>query len=95
MIRATGLIETAYAAKYIKQLCNHWGHKLAVEQSDGRGVVHFPQAVATMVATVTDLTIGIEGPDEATVDRMKDVVTSHLDRFAFREAPLTCDWSQN
>jgi len=25
---------------------------------------------------------------------MKDVVASHLDRFAFREVPLRFEWSQ-
>ena len=28
------------------------------------------------------------------VERMKGVVASHLDRFAFREAPLKFDWSE-
>ncbi|MEW9853795.1 helix-turn-helix transcriptional regulator [Novosphingobium sp. M1R2S20] len=27
------------------------------------------------------------------VDRIKDVVSKHLDRFAFREAPLTYGWA--
>jgi hypothetical protein len=27
------------------------------------------------------------------VERMKGVVASHLDRFAFREAPLRFDWA--
>ena len=26
--------------------------------------------------------------------RMREVVSSHLDRFAFREAPLTFDWRE-
>ncbi|MGP2407982.1 DUF2218 domain-containing protein, partial [Listeria monocytogenes] len=26
--------------------------------------------------------------------RMREVVASHLDRFAFREAPLTFDWRE-
>jgi hypothetical protein len=27
------------------------------------------------------------------LERMKGVVANHLDRFAFREAPLTFHWS--
>ncbi len=29
---------------------------------------------------------------EETLQRTKGVVASHLDRFAFREAPLAFDW---
>jgi hypothetical protein len=29
------------------------------------------------------------------VERMKGVVARHLDRFAFREAPLRFEWSKN
>ncbi len=32
-----------------------------------------------------------EGEDQA---RMRTVVSEHLDRFAFREAPLTFDWRE-
>jgi hypothetical protein len=31
--------------------------------------------------------------DADNLARMKDVVAKHLDRFAFREAPLTFDWT--
>ena len=33
-------------------------------------------------------------PDGEDVARMREVVASHLDRFAFREAPLTFDWRE-
>lgn len=31
-------------------------------------------------------------PGGEDVDRMREVVAAHLDRFAFREAPLEFDW---
>ncbi len=93
MIQVAGSAPTSNAAKYIKQLCNHWSHKLAVEQSDDQGVVQFPAAKATMVATETGVTITIDGADSAAVEQLKGVVQSHLDRFAFREAPLRYNWS--
>ncbi|HSV00440.1 MAG TPA: DUF2218 domain-containing protein, partial [Roseiarcus sp.] len=31
--------------------------------------------------------------EKETVERLEGVVASHLDRFAFREAPLKFDWS--
>ena len=42
-------------------------------------------------ANALEVTIDGEGSEE--VERLKGVVASHLDRFAFREAPLRFDWS--
>ena len=93
MTSATGCARTLHAAKYIQQLCKHWAHKLEVEQSGQTGVVHFPAGVATMTAGTGELTVTISAQDEATVERLKGVVATRLDRFAFREAPLSFEWS--
>ena len=89
---AKASVPTANAAKYMQQLCKHWSHKLEVDLSEQRGVVKFPAAVATFDAGADGLQVTIEGED-GEVERMKGVVASHLDRFAFREAPLTFDWA--
>ena len=92
MPTAKASVPTANAAKYLQQLCKHWSHKLEVELSERKGVVRFPAAVVVRCrrrcASVT-----IEGEASEEVERMKGVVASHLDRFAFREAPLKFDWS--
>jgi hypothetical protein len=36
--------------------------------------------------------VTIEPKEDADVERFKQVVAEHLDRFAFREAPLRFDW---
>jgi hypothetical protein len=36
--------------------------------------------------------VTIAARDEPTLERMKSVLATHLDRFAFREAPLPFDW---
>jgi hypothetical protein len=38
------------------------------------------------------LTVTIEPNEDADAERFKQVVAEHLDRFAFREAPLRFDW---
>ena len=86
-------VPTANAAKYMQQLCKHWSHKLEVELSEQRGVVRFPVAVATFDPRADALFVTIEGEKSEEVERLKGVVASHLDRFAFREAPLRFDWS--
>jgi hypothetical protein len=85
-------VPTANALKYVQQLCKHWSHKLEVDLEDRKGVVRFPAAVVTLEAGADALQVAIEG-DESEVERMKGVVATHLDRFAFREAPLKFDWS--
>ena len=93
MTIAKARIPTASGAKYLQQLCKHWGHKFDVDLTDHKGIVRFPSAVATMEADADALIVAIEAQEKETVERMKDVVASHLDRFAFREAPLAFDWS--
>jgi hypothetical protein len=92
MLQTIATVPTAHGAKYVKQLCSHWAHKLEVEQSDGFGLVRFPAAAATMRAAEKALTVTIGAEDEPTLERMKSVLATHLDRFAFREAPLPFDW---
>jgi hypothetical protein len=91
---ATASVPTANAGKYMQQLCKHWSYKLEVDLSEQRGVVKFPTAIATFDAGADALRVTIEG-EENEVERMKGVVASHLDRFAFREAPLPFEWKSS
>jgi hypothetical protein len=91
---AKASVPTANGAKYMQQLCKHWSHKLEVKLSEGRGVVKFPAAVAIFEPEADALQVTIEAEEGETVERMKGVVASHLDRFAFRESPLRFDWSE-
>jgi uncharacterized protein len=76
-----------------QQLCKHEGHKFEVEFSETRGRVRFPSALATMEASADALLFSIETDDTESVERLKEIVANHLDRFAFREAPLPFKWS--
>jgi len=88
-----GRAKTASGSKYLQQLCKHWDHKFEVEFSETRGQVRFPSAVATMEASADALLVSIETDDTESVERLKEIVANHLDRFAFREAPLPFKWS--
>lgn len=93
MASSTARVATENGSRYVQQLCKHWSHKLDVSFDASRGTVRFPEAVAVMAAETDSLIVSIEAEDPAMVERMKDVVARHLDRFAFREAPLTFNWS--
>lgn len=92
MAKTTAVVPTGNGWKYLQQLCKHWSHKLDVELGEKSGVVRFSEAVATMSADDKVLTVEIEAGSDEVLERMKGVVSSHLDRFAFREAPLPFEW---
>lgn len=87
-------VPTEHGSRYLQQLCKHWGHKLAVEFNADAGKVSFPTgAIVTMIAHPQTLEVEIALPADGDADQMKQVVAEHLDRFAFREAPLIFDWA--
>ena len=96
-------VPTAHASKYLQQLCKHWQHNLAVEFTPEHGTVTFPSdargaswaadALVTFDAGADALSVRIDASSDEHVEAMKGVVARHLDRFAFREAPLGFDWT--
>lgn len=99
---ATALVPTASGSKYMQQLCKHWAHNLTVEFDAAKGTVIFPkdargaewpdQGVVTMTAQEDGLLCHINASAPGQLDGLKGALARHLDRFAFREAPLTFDW---
>lgn len=99
---AIAAVPTAHASKYLQQLCKHWQHNLAVDFTPDHGTVTFPKdargaewaadALVTFEAAPGALSVRIDASDDAHIGAMKGVVARHLDRFAFREAPLAFDW---
>ncbi|MEO7786404.1 MAG: DUF2218 domain-containing protein [Sphingomicrobium sp.] len=99
---ATALVPTASASKYLQQLCKHWSHNLAVEFTpehgtvtfprDGRGASHPGDGVATMEAVEGGLRVRLDATSAGQLEGLKGAMARHLDRFAFREAPLPFDW---
>ncbi|MCL6707503.1 DUF2218 domain-containing protein [Pseudomonas sp. R2.Fl] len=92
MTKAIAVVPTENGWKYLQQLCKHWAHKLDVELGEQKGIVKFPEATAVMTADASALTVEVEAVSDEVLERMKGVVSSHLDRFAFREAPLPFEW---
>jgi hypothetical protein len=86
-------VPTASASRYLQQLAKHWSHKMAVVFSAEEGTIDFPNgARLAMRADADTLDLVLTVPEGEDTGRMREVVASHLDRFAFREAPLTFDW---
>lgn len=101
-VTSTAIVPTASASKYLQQVCKHWEHNLSVEFTPDHGTVAFPKdargadwpgdALVTFDAGADALTVKIEASAEGQLAALKDAVARHVDRFAFREAPLAYDW---
>lgn len=90
---ATAAVPTASASRYLQQLAKHWSHKMAVSYTPEAGTIAFPNgAQLAMAAEAAALHVTVTVPEDGDLDRMCEVVAVHLDRFAFREAPLPFDW---
>lgn len=102
MDSAIANVPTASGSKYLQQLCKHWQHDLAVEFTPAHGTVVFPKdargadhpgdALVTFDAGSDALAVRIDASSAEQLEGLKGAVARHLDRFAFREAPLTFDW---
>ncbi len=103
-VRATTSVPTPSASKYLQQLCKHWAHNLLVTHDLRHGEVVFPRdargaawpadALVTFDADETALAIAIDASALGQLDGLKGAVIRHLERFAFREAPLTVNWAE-
>jgi hypothetical protein len=90
----TGRAQTASASRYMQQLAKHWAHKNEVTFDAAEADVALRgnrvQMRAEPDALLVTLTTGPDG-DQA---RLRQVFEEHINRFAFREAPLPFVWSE-
>lgn len=84
-------VRTGRASGYLQQLCKHFGHKTKTVFSPTQGVITFDFGTARLMAEPDLLTLNAEAATEEELLRLKRVLTSHLERFAFREN-LTITW---
>jgi len=101
-INAQVRVPTTHASRYLQQLCKHWSHNLVVEFVEARGTVTFPRnargadwpgdAILQLQAHEDAIDCRLEASSSGQLEALKGAVSRHLDRFAFREAPLAFDW---
>ena len=101
-VASTAIVPTASGSRYLQQLCKHWQHNLEVDFDAERGRVVFLRDArgadwpgdgeVTMTAEADALVCRIRASAPGQLEALKGALSRHLDRFAFREAPLAFDW---
>ena len=85
MGQSIGHLATPKASQYLQQLCKHFGHKVEASWDETAGRIAFPMALARLEAGPSQLVVTVEADGEEGLARGRDVIDSHLRRFAFRE----------
>jgi uncharacterized protein len=101
-VQSHARVPTNHGRRYLQQLCKHWSHNLAVEFTEESGKVVFPRNArgadwpgdATLLLQANDdaLECRLEASAAEQLDALKGAVARHIDRFAYREAPLPFAW---
>ena len=85
-------VRTQMASRYLQQLCKHFGHKIPAEFTPEEGTIRFPFGICALKATDDVLSLDVSATSEEDLQRMRGVIGSHLERFAFRDTP-TIAWN--
>jgi hypothetical protein len=95
-VTANGFAKCDKPERYIQQVVSHWSHKMATSYDavDGRGVLPFSELEnAVMVTRPGGIGITLVTADQERNVHLRGVIERHIDRFAFREAPLAYEWN--
>lgn len=85
MLTAHSRVETAKSSRFLQALCGHFSRKVPAEYDASRGVVSFPFGRCELRAEPDALLLRVEANDPASLDRAKEVVGGHLERFGVKE----------
>lgn len=90
-VHAKTTFRTEHATRHLAALCQHFSKKVTATFSGATGHVAFPFGACELTADETHLMLKASASEADQLDMVIDVVTRHLERFAFRENPIL-DW---
>ncbi|WP_330960570.1 DUF2218 domain-containing protein [Photobacterium sp. 53610] len=79
-------IQTPDGSKYLRHLCKHFNHKVDAEWDERQGKVFFAMGTCEFRATESMLTVECQAASDEALEVVKEIVKTHFDRFARREA---------
>lgn len=89
-------IRSEHCARYLTTLCRHFSRKIEVEYNERQGVAYFPYGVCTLTLSEPDsLNIHCAAQTPEGLSAVKQVLTSHLEMFAYRGDQFAIQWTQS
>ena len=75
---------------YMRQLCKHFGHKIDAAFGDDSGYIQFAFGRCELDASAGDrLALTVTAASAEDLERMEQVVASHLERFGHGDLSVT------
>jgi len=93
-MRSSATVPTAHARRYMTQLCKHFAHRVTARFGNREGAIEFEAGEVKLRAAPGTLMLVAEAQAAEGLDRLEQVLASHLKRFAFREPNLAVEWSR-
>jgi hypothetical protein len=93
-MRSSATVPTAHARRYMIQLCKHFAHRVTARFGNREGVIDFEAGEVRLRAGQGTLMLVAEAQAADSLERLEQVLASHLKRFAFREPGLAVEWSR-
>ncbi|MGL4316200.1 MAG: DUF2218 domain-containing protein [Pseudomonas sp.] len=91
ILNASAHVTTDTPARYISRLCKHFAHKIPVSFDEQQGRIEFTFGLALLQADAQGLTLHVESTSSEDLEKLKGVVASHFERFAWQEE-LQLEW---
>ncbi len=79
--------ETVRGSRYLQTLCKHFGRKIPVRFDVEDGIVELPFGRCELKASSARLELTVYADTLVDLNQAKQIITSHLERYAFRENP--------
>jgi hypothetical protein len=89
--QATAYVATASADRYAKQLASHLGRRAEVREAADGTVIVLANGECRLVSQPDTLELHASGPTREDLERVMEVVGTHLERFGQRNE-LTVVW---
>jgi uncharacterized protein len=91
-MKSHATVRVQEAERLARQMGRHFGHKVDVEEVDGRTVVRIPAGTFSLEPRGDELIVAADAPDTASLERVQEVCGDHLERFA--HADLAIEWAR-
>lgn len=93
-IKSHATVTTEKPVAYMRQLCKHFGHKIETGYDETTGYILFSDGRCDLEADLdaTSLILIVTAETRERVERVRNVVGSHLERFGRRDE-LSVSWA--